>query len=177
MSPTAAITRARVEALAGPLLPGTAAAATARSAATTNKTNPFRRTARRYSARPWAVNRPEVALSCWRPHVLASAEVIEMLRRFPRVYRRHVPDSGIPVPLSGTPFRRIGPRERRLHSASMASKNKFPKKVYEREIPGLQEDLVRMEDWVAASGARIVVIFEGRDAAGKGGTIKRITDY
>jgi polyphosphate kinase len=59
----------------------------------------------------------------------------------------------------------------------MTSKNKFPTKAYEGELARLQEDLVRMEDWVAASGARIVVIFEGRDAAGKGGTIKRITDY
>jgi polyphosphate kinase len=58
-----------------------------------------------------------------------------------------------------------------------ASKNGFPKKVYEHELARLQEDLVRMEDWVSASGARVVVIFEGRDAAGKGGTIKRITEY
>jgi polyphosphate kinase 2 len=54
---------------------------------------------------------------------------------------------------------------------------KLPKKTYEKELRRLQEELVRMEDWVAASGARIVVLFEGRDAAGKGGTIKRITQY
>jgi polyphosphate kinase len=60
---------------------------------------------------------------------------------------------------------------------SNASKNGFSKKVYEHELARLQEDLVRMEDWVSASGARVVVIFEGRDAAGKGGTIKRITEY
>jgi polyphosphate kinase 2 len=52
-----------------------------------------------------------------------------------------------------------------------------PRKAYEAEIKRLQEDLVRMEDWVTASGARIAVIFEGRDASGKGGTIKRITEY
>jgi polyphosphate kinase 2 len=51
------------------------------------------------------------------------------------------------------------------------------KKAYKRELARLQEELVRMEDWVAASGARIVVIFEGRDAAGKGGVIKRMTEY
>jgi polyphosphate kinase 2 len=55
--------------------------------------------------------------------------------------------------------------------------SKIPGKVYEAEIKRLQEDLVRMEDWVTASGARIAVIFEGRDASGKGGTIKRITEY
>jgi len=54
---------------------------------------------------------------------------------------------------------------------------KVPKKLYEHELLRLQEELVKMEDWVAATGARIVVVFEGRDAAGKGGTIKRITQY
>ncbi|HJU57399.1 MAG TPA: polyphosphate kinase 2 [Actinomycetota bacterium] len=55
--------------------------------------------------------------------------------------------------------------------------SRLPKKVYEKELRRLQEELVKMEDWVAATGARIVVIFEGRDAAGKGGTIKRVTQY
>ena len=47
--------------------------------------------------------------------------------------------------------------------------SKLPKKAYEKELRRLQEELVKMEDWVSQSGARIVVIFEGRDAAGKGG--------
>lgn len=54
---------------------------------------------------------------------------------------------------------------------------KIPKKVYERELVRLQEELVKMEDWVQAQGLRVVVIFEGRDAAGKGGVIKRITEH
>jgi polyphosphate kinase len=54
---------------------------------------------------------------------------------------------------------------------------KFPNKVYEKELFRLQEELVKMEQWVADTGARIVVVFEGRDAAGKGGTIKRITEH
>jgi polyphosphate kinase len=54
---------------------------------------------------------------------------------------------------------------------------KLRRKAYERELLRLQEELVKMEEWVAASGARIVVVFEGRDAAGKGGAIKRITEY
>ena len=49
--------------------------------------------------------------------------------------------------------------------------------MYEKELRRLQVELVKMEDWVATSGARIVVVFEGRDAAGKGGAIKRITQY
>jgi polyphosphate kinase len=54
---------------------------------------------------------------------------------------------------------------------------RFPKKLYERELLKLQEGLVKMEQWVQESGARILVIFEGRDAAGKGGAIKRITQH
>jgi polyphosphate kinase len=55
--------------------------------------------------------------------------------------------------------------------------SRVPKKRYDKELKRLQTELVKMEDWVAATGARIVVVFEGRDAAGKGGTIKRITQY
>ena len=54
---------------------------------------------------------------------------------------------------------------------------KFPNKVYNRELFRLQEELVKMEQWVADTGARVVAIFEGRDAAGKGGAIKRITEH
>ncbi len=49
--------------------------------------------------------------------------------------------------------------------------------VYERELKVLQAQLVDIQAWVQATGARIVVIFEGRDAAGKGSTIKRVTEY
>lgn len=54
---------------------------------------------------------------------------------------------------------------------------KLDKKLYEAELLRLQAELVEMQEWVRTSGARVVVIFEGRDAAGKGGTIKRITEY
>ncbi|HUP54789.1 MAG TPA: polyphosphate kinase 2 [Methylomirabilota bacterium] len=52
--------------------------------------------------------------------------------------------------------------------------SKVKKKVYEAELARLQLELVKMEDWVRAKGLRVVVLFEGRDAAGKGGVIKRI---
>ena len=60
----------------------------------------------------------------------------------------------------------------------MADKHPKPlaKRAYERELRRLQVELARMQSWVRDEGARIVVLFEGRDAAGKGGTIKRITD-
>jgi polyphosphate kinase len=54
---------------------------------------------------------------------------------------------------------------------------KFPKRLYERELLRLQEELVKMSEWVKDTGARVVVVFEGRDAAGKGGAIKRITEH
>jgi polyphosphate kinase 2 len=49
--------------------------------------------------------------------------------------------------------------------------------VYEAELYRLQTELVKLQEWTRVTGARIVVLFEGRDAAGKGGTIKRITEY
>lgn len=51
------------------------------------------------------------------------------------------------------------------------------KDLYERELKVLQAKLVDLQAWVQSSGARIVVIFEGRDAAGKGSTIKRVSEY
>jgi polyphosphate kinase len=67
----------------------------------------------------------------------------------------------------------------------MAGKNKdrasvpakLPRQVYERELYRLQGELVKMHGWMRATGARMVVIFEGRDAAGKGGTIKRVAEF
>jgi polyphosphate kinase 2 len=52
-----------------------------------------------------------------------------------------------------------------------------PKKLYKTELERLQIELVEMQHWVAEEGARVLVIFEGRDAAGKGGVIKRVTQY
>ncbi len=60
----------------------------------------------------------------------------------------------------------------------MATKQrKLDNDLYEAELTRLQAELVEMQEWVKATGARLVVVFEGRDAAGKGGAIKRITQY
>ena len=62
----------------------------------------------------------------------------------------------------------------------MSKKSKahwLPKEIYEAELFRLQAELVQMQEWVRTEGARMVVLFEGRDAAGKGSTIKRITQY
>ncbi|MFT1681992.1 polyphosphate kinase 2, partial [Vibrio cholerae] len=53
---------------------------------------------------------------------------------------------------------------------------KLDKKVNERELELLQIDLVKLQEWVKQEKLKLVVIFEGRDAAGKGGVIKTITE-
>ncbi|MAT04217.1 MAG: polyphosphate kinase 2 [Acidimicrobiaceae bacterium] len=53
---------------------------------------------------------------------------------------------------------------------------KLKRKPYEAELEILQGELVAMQEWVKATGAKICIVFEGRDTAGKGGTIKRITE-
>jgi polyphosphate kinase 2 len=52
---------------------------------------------------------------------------------------------------------------------------RMAKKDYERELARLQVELVKLQEWIKQKGIRVVVLFEGRDAAGKGGVIKRIT--
>lgn len=56
------------------------------------------------------------------------------------------------------------------------SRQRIPKKAFEKELERLQVRLCRMQEWVKQKGLRVVVVFEGRDAAGKGGVIKRITE-
>jgi polyphosphate kinase 2 len=60
---------------------------------------------------------------------------------------------------------------------SKSDAQRYPRKVYEKELLRLQGELVTMSYWVRNAGARVLVLFEGRDAAGKGGTIKRITEF
>ena len=57
-----------------------------------------------------------------------------------------------------------------------AENGRMKRKDYEKELRELQVELCHLQDWVKASGARIIIVFEGRDAAGKGGTIKAISE-
>jgi polyphosphate kinase 2 len=61
-------------------------------------------------------------------------------------------------------------------SSKKSPDGRVPKKAYARELLRLQVELVKLQEWVRAEGARLVVVFEGRDAAGKGSTIKRVTE-
>ena len=57
-----------------------------------------------------------------------------------------------------------------------AGKLKLKRTIYEKELRELQIQLCRLQDWVKHKGLRVIIVFEGRDAAGKGGTIKAITE-
>jgi len=61
-------------------------------------------------------------------------------------------------------------------SSIYTEKGKIRSRVYETELTRLQIELVKMQEWISHKGLKVVIIFEGRDAAGKGGTIKRITE-
>jgi len=54
--------------------------------------------------------------------------------------------------------------------------DKLKRKVYEAKLERLQEELCHLQDWVIQKGERVIVVFEGRDAAGKGGLIRRLTE-
>src|SRR5438045_7297468 len=59
---------------------------------------------------------------------------------------------------------------------SRDDRSKMKRKKYEKELRKLQTELCRLQDWVVHKGLRVIVVFEGRDAAGKGGTIKALTE-
>jgi polyphosphate kinase 2 len=62
-------------------------------------------------------------------------------------------------------------------TGNQTTKQRLPRKVYERELLRLQSELVKLQEWVRHENARVVIVFEGRDAAGKGSTIKRFTEH
>jgi polyphosphate kinase 2 len=67
-------------------------------------------------------------------------------------------------------------KKKDVHPIYQAEKpKKMKNKEYEKELARLEVELVKLQGWIQAKGLKIVVIFEGRDSAGKGGTIKRIT--
>jgi len=68
-------------------------------------------------------------------------------------------------------------KQAKVAAAANGHPQRLDKKLYERELYRLQAELVKMQAWVSDQGARVMVVFEGRDAAGKGGTIKRVSQY
>jgi polyphosphate kinase 2 len=65
--------------------------------------------------------------------------------------------------------------KKKIPDGKTASK-KMKRKAYEKELRKLQVELCHLQEWAKSSGARVIIAFEGRDAAGKGGTIKAITE-
>ena len=63
------------------------------------------------------------------------------------------------------------------HAEKSASHKKLDRETYEDDLNVLQVELVKLQEWIKHAGLRVAVIFEGRDAAGKGGTIKRVTEH
>src|SRR5215510_12228709 len=70
------------------------------------------------------------------------------------------------------------PTGNRFMVSSIPPEEQVPidKKTYEKELSRLQKELIKLQEWIRYKKLKVVVIFEGRDAAGKGGVIKRITE-
>jgi len=68
-----------------------------------------------------------------------------------------------------------GKQQKRDLAGAKAASSKMKRKEFEKELAKLQVELTRLQTWVQTTGARIIVVFEGRDTAGKGGVISRIT--
>ena len=84
--------------------------------------------------------------------------------------------SKLPPKLSRSPIAKFEPLPPVIKEAAEGGKVTLDKKFYEKELRRLQIELVKLQEWVKFKKLKVVVIFEGRDAAGKGGTIKRITE-
>jgi polyphosphate kinase 2 len=65
---------------------------------------------------------------------------------------------------------------KKVRASGSAGASKLKRKLYEKELRKLQIQLCRLQDWVKHKGLRVIIVFEGRDAAGNGGTIKAITE-
>ena len=93
------------------------------------------------------------------------------------------PDVGVAVDDGAGPFdpvvsdRDLDAIRRLFETGEYPYKEKLARGPYEREKAALQVELLKVQDWVKATNQKIVVLFEGRDAAGKGGTIKRFTEH
>jgi len=87
--------------------------------------------------------------------------------------------AGKPVEVTAPPVlpaEPVNPAALNAHPAPLEEQICLTKKSYEKELRRLQVELVKLQEWVRFKGLKVVAIFEGRDAAGKGGAIKRITE-
>ena len=82
---------------------------------------------------------------------------------------------GLPQPDEEVSKSQSQPSKNEISLTSKTHGKRISKKIYKTELARLQIELVKVQEWIKIKGLKVVVIFEGRDAAGKGGTIKRIT--
>jgi polyphosphate kinase 2 len=93
----------------------------------------------------------------------------------PRPIRNHQrPPPTVEARATGRPEAR--PREKNMPAEAVKEKKKLSRKEYEEQLEKLQIELCYLQDWVRETGDRTIVVFEGRDAAGKGGLIRRLTE-
>ncbi len=83
------------------------------------------------------------------------------------------PHTASSTPDARTPKQTMGHHE---HAQSKRASKDLKGKFYAKELARLQLELVKLQAWIKHQGLKVVLLFEGRDAAGKGGTIKRITE-
>jgi polyphosphate kinase len=92
----------------------------------------------------------------------------------------------LPAPATAAEVRRPSPQRMRndpeairhsFETGEFPYRSRLANKIYEQQMAELQVELLKVQNWVKETGERIVVIFEGRDAAGKGGTIKRFMEH
>src|SRR4029079_14253153 len=88
-----------------------------------------------------------------------------MAKKANKKAKRTQPAAEVPAPASAAP-----------EDAEAGPSPRMKRKDYEREMQRLHVELVAMQEWVKTSGAKVCVVFEGRETAGKGGTIKRIVE-
>jgi polyphosphate kinase 2 len=99
----------------------------------------------------------------------ASPDEVKALRR--TLFRREEPAPGVPAV---DPDTELAPGWR---EGGYPYKNLLSRKNYEKQKYRLQVELLKLQAWVKETGQRVVILFEGRDAAGKGGTIKRFMEH
>jgi polyphosphate kinase 2 len=96
------------------------------------------------------------------------------------------PPQGVTPAEPGHPVERLSPARARnnpeairhaFESGEFPYKTRLGTKLYEQQMAELQVELLKLQNWVKETGERIIVLFEGRDAAGKGGTIKRFMEH
>ncbi len=91
--------------------------------------------------------------------------------------KRHVqPHDDEQLPMAGPSDGETTPQDGADAAGEAGPPAKMKRKDYEREMALLQGELVAMQEWVKATGAKVCIVFEGLDSAGKGGTIRRITE-